>query len=51
MVSQQVLGLGVAWESTNMQYSEGGGQKINLLKAELKKYKDDTNKIIMFADG
>lgn len=30
--------------------SIGGGQKINLLKKEVVKYKDDPNKIIIFTD-
>lgn len=49
MDALQVLGLGVAWEGGNME-NIGGGHKINLLKAELYKYKDDENKIIMFTD-
>ncbi|RZF36466.1 hypothetical protein LSTR_LSTR009562 [Laodelphax striatellus] len=32
-------------------HSTGGGYKVNLLKEELQKYKDDENKIIMFTDS
>ncbi|MPC83153.1 Procollagen-lysine,2-oxoglutarate 5-dioxygenase 3 [Portunus trituberculatus] len=46
----KVLGLGVTWEGGNMENNMGGGHKINLLKSELYKYKDDENKIIMFTD-
>lgn len=38
------------WEGGNMVGGLGGGHKINLLKEELVKYKDDTNKVIMFTD-
>ena len=37
------LGLGLHWG--------GNGQKVKLLKEELKKYKNDTDKIVMFADS
>ena len=33
-----------------MTYFAGGGQKVNLLKKELEKYKADDNLIIMFTD-
>lgn len=46
----QVLGLGVAWNGGDVQNTVGGGQKVNLLKAELLKYKDDKTKVIMFTD-
>lgn len=47
----KVLGMGVTWEGGDVQNTVGGGHKINLLKAELYKYKDDKNKIIMFTDS
>lgn len=46
----QVLGMNQEWEGGDMEVGLGGGQKINLLKEELVKYKDDTNKVIMFTD-
>lgn len=46
----QVLGLGSAWKGGSMKKVAGGGHKVNLLKEELHKYKDDPNKIIMFTD-
>lgn len=46
----QVLGMNQKWEGGNMESSLGGGHKVNLLKEELVKYKDDTNKVIMFTD-
>lgn len=46
----QVLGLGLAWEGGDVKNVAGGGHKVNLLKEELKKYKDDAKKIIMFSD-
>lgn len=30
--------------------STGGGQKINLFKKEMEKYKDDREKIVLFTD-
>lgn len=46
----QVLGLGLAWEGGDVKNVAGGGHKVNLLKEELRKYKDDAKKIIMFSD-
>ena len=46
----QVLGLGEKWEGGNVRRFAGGGQKINLLKKELIKHKDNADKIIMFTD-
>jgi hypothetical protein len=34
-----------------MKYSSGGGQKINILRENLVRYKDDKNKIILFSDA
>ncbi|XP_047492895.1 procollagen-lysine,2-oxoglutarate 5-dioxygenase 1-like [Penaeus chinensis] len=47
----KVLGLGLAWEGGDVKNVAGGGHKVNLLKEELKKYKDDAKKIIMFSDS
>ncbi|XP_039278780.1 procollagen-lysine,2-oxoglutarate 5-dioxygenase [Nilaparvata lugens] len=46
----KVLGLGKEWLGGNM-LSTGGGYKVNLLKEELEKYKDDDSRIIMFTDS
>ena len=34
-----------------MKNSVGGGQKINILRENLARYKDDKNKIIVFSDS
>ncbi|XP_034933747.1 procollagen-lysine,2-oxoglutarate 5-dioxygenase isoform X1 [Chelonus insularis] len=44
------LGLDKPWKGGNMN-SVGGGYKINLLKKELKKYKNDQEKLIIFTDS
>jgi hypothetical protein len=49
-LSVTVLGLGQTWNGGNVRVSPGGGQKINLVKAELEKYKDDKEKVILFTD-
>ena len=48
-INVKVLGLGQPWTGGDMK-GPGGGQKINLLKEELKNgnYKDDD--VIMFTD-
>ncbi|BFZ23213.1 hypothetical protein BsWGS_26252 [Bradybaena similaris] len=46
----KVFGLGTTWKGGNM-LSEGGGYKINILKEELKPYKNSENLIIMFTDS
>ncbi|GLH02834.1 Glycosyltransferase 25 family member [Gryllus bimaculatus] len=49
-IPAQVLGMNQKWLGGDMNYP-GGGFKINLLKKELLKYKDDPQKIIMFTDS
>ncbi|KAK7792169.1 hypothetical protein R5R35_005128 [Gryllus longicercus] len=49
-IPAQVLGMNQKWLGGDMNYP-GGGFKINLLKKELLKYKDDPEKIIMFTDS
>jgi hypothetical protein len=34
-----------------MKYSSGGGQKINILRENLVRYKDDKTKLILFSDS
>ena len=46
----QVLGMGQEWGGGDMR-NPGGGYKINLLKNELEKYKNDSKQIIMFTDA
>jgi len=44
-----VLGRSEKWVGGDMHYA-GGGQKVELLRKELEKYKEDKSKIIMFTD-
>ncbi|KAG7171355.1 Procollagen-lysine,2-oxoglutarate 5-dioxygenase-like, partial [Homarus americanus] len=46
-----VLGLGGAWSGGDMSLGTGGGQKINLYKEELAKYKDDPKKVVILSDS
>ncbi|XP_063988127.1 procollagen-lysine,2-oxoglutarate 5-dioxygenase [Diachasmimorpha longicaudata] len=46
----KVLGFGQPWKGGNMK-SLGGGYKINLLKKALKKFKSDTERIVLVTDG
>lgn len=47
-----VLGHGKKWQGgEDIKNQAGGGWKINLLKEELEKHKEDTDKIILFTDG
>ncbi|XP_046397512.1 procollagen-lysine,2-oxoglutarate 5-dioxygenase 1 isoform X2 [Ischnura elegans] len=48
-VPVKVLGMGEKWLGGNMN-SVGGGYKVNLFLKELKKYKDNKEKIVMFTD-
>ena len=48
--SPQVLGMGDEWEGGEMATGVGGGQKINLLRKELQKHKDNSNLVVMFTD-
>ncbi len=34
-----------------MKYSSGGGQKINILRENLERYKNEKNKLILFSDS
>lgn len=47
----QTYGLGEAWKGGNIKYTTGGGQKINILRENLVRYKDDKTKIILFSDS
>ncbi|KAL8624347.1 hypothetical protein ACOMHN_044778 [Nucella lapillus] len=46
----KVIGLGEKWRGGNMNFP-GGGHKVNLLKKEVEKYKNNENLIIMFTDS
>ncbi|KAK7094083.1 procollagen-lysine,2-oxoglutarate 5-dioxygenase 1-like [Littorina saxatilis] len=46
----KVLGMGETWKGGNMNFA-GGGFKVNLLKKEVEKHRDDENLIIMFTDS
>ncbi len=47
----QIYGLGQVWKGDNIKYGTGGGQKINLLRENLVRYKDDEKKIVLFSDA
>ncbi|KAH3821107.1 procollagen-lysine,2-oxoglutarate 5-dioxygenase 1-like isoform X1 [Dreissena polymorpha] len=49
-LNTEVYGLGEAWKGGDMQ-GQGGGHKVNLLRRELKKYKDRDDLIVMFTDS
>ena len=38
------------WRGGDMMRGPGGGQKINIIKKETVKYKDDKNVLVMFVD-
>jgi hypothetical protein len=42
--------LGEEWKGGDVQLSIGGGQKINTLKRDLEKFKDDNKTILIFTD-
>lgn len=48
-LNYKVLGLDKEWTGGNMSQGPGGGMKLNLLKEELKDYKDED--IILFSDS
>lgn len=47
----QIYGLGQEWKGGDMKNAAGGGQKINILRENLAKYKDDKTTIILFSDA
>ncbi|CAF4598213.1 unnamed protein product [Rotaria socialis] len=49
--NHETYGLGQPWKGGNIQFTAGGGQKINFLRENLVRYKDDTTKIILFSDS
>ena len=44
------LGMGQEWQGGDMNYP-GGGWKVNLLKREMEKRKDDHENLVMFTDS
>ena len=46
----KVLGMDQDWRGGDIARYPGGGQKINILKNETVKYKDDKNLLVMFVD-
>ncbi|CAJ0957643.1 unnamed protein product, partial [Mesorhabditis belari] len=50
-IKVHVFGLGEEWKGGDTRVEQGGGQKINILKRELAKWKDEKNKMIMFVDA
>ncbi|KAK6733911.1 hypothetical protein RB195_017586 [Necator americanus] len=47
----QVLGMGQEWKGGDTRVTQGGGQKIRILREELKAYKDRDDLIILFVDA
>ncbi|KER26570.1 hypothetical protein T265_06214 [Opisthorchis viverrini] len=47
----KVLGLGQAWNGGDVSRSTGGGQKIRLLRDELRNYRSDTDLLVLFVDS
>lgn len=45
-----MYGLGEEWKGGDIKNSIGGGQKVNILKKELEKFKDDKETILIFTD-
>jgi hypothetical protein len=50
-LSVEVVGMGKTWTGGDIANYPGGGQKINLLKPVVKKWKDDKNTLVMFTDS
>jgi GR25 family glycosyltransferase involved in LPS biosynthesis len=48
-IKLKILGSNVDWNGGDIKNGPGGGMKINLLRNELKNYKDDD--VVMFVDG
>ena len=46
----KIYGLGEEWKGGDVKLHTGGGQKVNILKRELEKYKNDEDKVILFTD-
>lgn len=46
-----VVGMGEEWVGGDLKNSAGGGQKVNMLRRDLKKYKDEEDLVIMFSDS
>ena len=46
----EVFGMHQPWLGGDMANGPGGGHKINLLRENLKKYKDEEDLILMFTD-
>lgn len=49
-IHPKVLSMGKPWLGGDMNYA-GGGYKVNLLKEELEKHKNDENLIVLFSDS
>lgn len=51
MPYNQILGANTEWLGGDVQRYPGGGQKVNLLRDALKRYKDDSNLVVLFVDS
>lgn len=47
----EVFGIGEEWRGGNIKETVGGGQKINLMKRGIEKYKEEEDLIIVFTDS
>ncbi|XP_047131925.2 procollagen-lysine,2-oxoglutarate 5-dioxygenase 1 isoform X1 [Hydra vulgaris] len=47
----EVYGLNEKWEGGDLENGPGGGQKINILKEALRKYKNNEDLVLMFTDS
>ncbi|UJR36254.1 hypothetical protein I4U23_028985 [Adineta vaga] len=47
----EIYGLGQVWKGGDMKNGAGGGHKINILRENLVRYKNDKTKIILFSDS
>ncbi|KHJ92977.1 hypothetical protein OESDEN_07117 [Oesophagostomum dentatum] len=50
-IKVQVLGMGEEWKGGDTRVTQGGGQKIRLLREGVKQYKDRDDVIILFVDA
>lgn len=46
----EIYGLDQEWKGGDIKNTAGGGQKVNILKKELEKYKNDETTILVFTD-
>lgn len=47
----EILGMNEEWRGGDMERDPGGGQKVNIIKKGIEKYKDDEDLIVVFTDS